>query len=566
MRSFLVLLGSVVMCSAALKVSTSQSAKWVECYDFAEVTLRLESPPGGNPFVEAECIGELRPPGGEPLRVYGFCDAEDGSLFRIRFMPRQPGWHDFSVSLQWAGMRAEHQGLFEAHRGKRKGLLRIDPKWPTHFIHEGNSEHYFWNGTTTYWLLGWRDERIIRESLDRLAKLKVNRARVALNGRTRDASRWREPDIKPTKDFQFRLEPWPAARPANIEDPGYDITRFNLEHFRKAERMLTHAAKRDIIVSVIFHLDGRDAGVDPFGRKNMGGPDEQRYYRYVIARFGAFENVMWDVTNEWHLFRDEPWVEKMGAYIKELDPWDHLTSVHGKEVFPFRKSPWVDYAMFQRWDEHGSYNFMLKNRNEQAATGKVMPQVNEEYGYEDHYPYPWGEKRVWPARIGESRVRLAWEMAMAGGYQTTGERANVPNYGGWITGRGNDEMTMLKSYAHLRNFFERFEWWMLWPYPEIVSSNALCLVEISKRYVIYLPDGGRARVRRIDHVDEFRRDFEVKQFNPRTGAYRALPRTNFDSDPSERGIWISPQMPKNQSWVFLIDGGKHSLPAVQRLK
>jgi hypothetical protein len=537
------LLGTAAFCSGAFNVSVSQSKKSVECYDFVEVDLRLDVPPAGNPFVEAECVGELQPPTGAPQRVYGFCDADDGSLFRFRFMPVQPGQHGFSVTLQWKGEKSETKGSFEARRSKRNGPVRVDPKYPTHFVYEGTGKHYFWNGTTTYWLLGWQDERIIRESLDRLAKLKVNRIRVALNARTQDAMRWREPDIKPTKDFQFRLEPWQAARPESIENPGHDVRRFNLEFFRKCDRMLAHARKRDIIVSLIFHLDGRDAGVDPFGQRGMGGPEEQRYYRYVVARFGAFENVMWDVTNEWHLFRNESWVDKMGAYIKELDPWDHLTSVHGKEVFPFRKSRWADFAMFQQWDEHGSYAFMLKNRQEQAATGNVMPQVNEEYGYEDHYPFPWGEKRVWPARIGESRVRLAWEMAMAGGYQTTGERANVPNYGGWITGRGNGEMTMLKGYARMRNFFERFEWWQLEPRPNLVSSNAMCLAEWGKRYVVYLPDGGSARLQLTG--ERIKWDFDVKSYNPRTGKY--APR-----GPAS-GQWVSPQMPKNEDWVFLIE-------------
>jgi hypothetical protein len=542
-RFLVLLLGLAVANAGELSMVMSQSSKSVECYDFVEVVLRLDAPPAGNPFVEAECVGELQPPTGAPLRVYGFCDSDDGSLFRIRFMPAQPGKHEFSVSLQWKGEKFETKGSFEGRRSKRKGLVRVDPKYPTHFVYEGSGKHYFWNGTTTYWLLGWQDERIIRESLDRLAKLKVNRIRVALNARTRDAMRWREPDIKPTKDFQFRLEPWRAAHPENIENPGHDVTRFNLEFFGKCERMLAHARKRGIIVSLIFHLDGRDAGVDPFGRAGMGGPEEQRYYRYVVARFGAFENIMWDVTNEWHLFRNESWVHKMGAYIKELDPWDHLTSVHGKEVFPFRKSPWVDFAMFQQWDEHGSYGFMLKNRQEQAATGKVMPQVNEEYGYEDHYPFPWGEKRVWPARIGESRVRLAWEMAMAGGYQTTGERANVPNYGGWITGRGHKEMTMLKGYARLRDFFERFEWWQLEPHPDLVSTNAMCLAEWGTRYVVYLPDGGSAKVRLTG--DRIKWRFDVKLYNPRTGKYA--------DGGLASGQWVSPPMPKNENWVFLIE-------------
>ena len=61
----------------------------------------------------------------------------------------------------------------------------------------------------------------------------------------------------------------------------------------------------------------------------LGEPDEQRYYRYVVARLAAFSNVMWDITNEWHLFRDEAWVDRMGALVKEADPYDHVASVHG---------------------------------------------------------------------------------------------------------------------------------------------------------------------------------------------------------------------------------------------
>jgi hypothetical protein len=58
--------------------------------------------------------------------------------------------------------------------------VRIDKAHPWHFIWEGTGEHYFWNGTTTYWLLDWQDEDVIRQAIDRLARLKVNRIRVAL--------------------------------------------------------------------------------------------------------------------------------------------------------------------------------------------------------------------------------------------------------------------------------------------------------------------------------------------------------------------------------------------------
>ena len=55
-------------------------------------------------------------------------------------------------------------------------------------------------------------------------------------------------------------------------------------------------------------------------------------------------------------------------------------------------------------------------------------------------------------------------MVMAGGYQTTGERANTgtgwgaDTGGGWINGRGDDSMAMLEGYAHMVDFFTRIPW------------------------------------------------------------------------------------------------------------
>jgi len=366
-----------------------------------------------------------------------------------------------------------------------------------------------------------------------------------------------------------------AALHAWLEQQGLaHVARFNLEFFRKAERLLRLARELDIVVSVIFYLDGADKGVEPFGKQRMGGPGEQRYYRYVVARFGSFANIMWDVTNEWHLFRDEAWVNRMGALIKECDPYSHLASVHGHGQFPFRTQRWADFAMFQSWDEHGGYQFMLNNGREQAATGRPMPQVNEEYGYEDHYPFPWGQARLWPARTADNRRRLAWEITLAGGYQTTGERANAGTGagldagGGWINGRGNDQMTMLIGYGHLRRFFEGFAWWKLEPHPEflrlppdpkravpdkkaaatpplpVLRATPMCLAEPAERYVIYLPQGGAVTVNLVPG------DYRARWFNPRSGRFLkpAIPASGLE--------WTSPPAADAEDWVLLLE--RHS--------
>lgn len=543
----------------------------VAVFDFMEFTLTVDKPDAGNPFTDVAVSAEVAPPTGPAVKVDGFCDAEDGSVFRVRFMPRVPGRHAVAITYTQGTFTHAQAAGFTAKAGKLDGPVRVDPAHPFHFIREGTDKHWFWNGTTTYQLLAW-DDATIDASLERLAGLGVNRLRVALAGRTKDGTRWNEPLVKPTERFAFKMEPWVAARPDNREDPGFDLTRFNVAFFQKTERLLRRARELNLIISLVFYVDGADKGVDPFGKANMGGPDEQRYYRYAVARIAPFANIMWDVTNEYHLFRDEGWVNRMGAFIKECDPYDHLTSVHGHGKFPFRGAPWADFAMFQSWDEHGGYHFMLNNRREQQNTaGRPMPQINEEYGYEDHYPYPWGQARLWPARTADTRRRLAWEITMAGCYQTTGERANtgtgagLDTGGGWINGRGDATMTLLVGYGHLRRFFEGFEWWKLEPRPDllrlppepkraapanrsdaapplpVLHGKPLCLAEPGRRYVIYLPQGGTVT------ADLAPGRYQARWFNPRSGEWlkKAIP--------ANGGEWTSPVATDAEDWTLLIE-------------
>jgi len=216
--------------------------------------------------------------------------------------------------------------------------------------------------------------------------------------------------------------------------------------------------------------------------------------------------------------------------------------------------------MFQSWDEPGGYEFMLKNRREQVATGRLMPQINEEYGSEGSYP-TWAEVlKSPPARAGDNRRRLAWEMTMAGTYQTTGERADIAGFGGWINGRGDPRMTMLIGYGHLKKFFESFDCWKLEPRPDVLAgptqpvsdakppeagalvlkSEPMVLAEEGQRYVIYLPRGGSATVKLGDG------NFGSRWFNPRTGQFTGEPFTAI-------GEWTSPRAPDADDWVLLVD-------------
>lgn len=156
----IVLVVVAVLQAVGAGVSFVPSSESVACYDFVEVTVNVDRPDVANPFTEASVEGHFLPAGGQPVRVDGFCDSADGRVFRIRFMPTRPGDHTYSIMYQQGAYQASHKGKFTARDAGRRGLIRVDKDHPWHFLWEGTGEHYFWNGTTTYWLLGWDDETI----------------------------------------------------------------------------------------------------------------------------------------------------------------------------------------------------------------------------------------------------------------------------------------------------------------------------------------------------------------------------------------------------------------------
>ena len=230
-----------------------QSALTTSAYDFIEVIAEVKSPVGQNPFTDTSFTGDFEPTGSpEKVFVMGFCDSADGRLYRIRFMPSKPGAYTFHVSLKAGSATKDESGNFTATDEHRKGPIRVDPAYPWSFIWEGTGEHYFFNGTTAYWLLGWRDEQPIQYSIDRLAALKINRMRVTLAGRT--STFYGEPVMNGER-WSMLIDPWPARDVHDFYHPGFDYARFNVSYWQKFDRMLRYAREKNVIISIVLGMN-----------------------------------------------------------------------------------------------------------------------------------------------------------------------------------------------------------------------------------------------------------------------------------------------------------------------
>lgn len=522
------------LCGAPKSVAFSQSAQSIEAYDFIEVVAQVTGPDVKNPFLDASFTGSFVKAGqNTPVQVTGFCDSADGNLLRIRFMPVAAGDYSFSVEYAEPGATNRFNGAFQAVAGRRRGPVRVDPKYPWHFIWEGTGEHYFFNGTTAFWLMGWREEHVIRSGIERLHSLKINRLRVLLDGAANIF--WGEP-VMTGENFNMAVRPWMARAPHNFEQPGVDYARFDVSYWQKWERTLRFARDRDMIISVIMDISTHQA------QAPAGSEEEKRYFRYAASRLGAFSNITWDLGDDLDSFRDEKWAHEMGTFLVGCDPNKHLATSHPvHREHQDRTAEWFGFTSIQDWSRQ-QHELMLDERRIQSGTRRIIPQTNEEYGYEDHYPQ-WA-----PGLNGDSSEtlrRVAWDIAMAGAYGTAGETArrgvNIwpDTGGGWVNGRGDDTMVMLKGYEHMVDFFTSFDWWKTEPHDELVSQGCYCLAAPGEIYAVYLPSQKKVTVR-LDPGT-----YEAQWFNAFTGEAIPLPAVHGPQ-------WTSPQTPGWLDWALLL--------------
>jgi len=529
------LVPAAVLCAqAGLGVEYSLSAPKVGAYDFVEITAKLQAPLAGNPFTGVSFTGSFERAGSkERTEVEGFCDSADGSVFRIRFMPSAPGSYSYRLVIKNSTQTDVHTGNFEAVNEHRRGPIRVDPEHRWHFIWEGTGEHYYFYGDTAFWLMGWRDDEVIKSNLERLHRLKINRVRVLIHGRAN--SFYSEP-IVPRSNFTMFISPWLAEMAEDLCRPGYDYTRFDVAYWQRIDRMLRAARDRDMIISLIFGL-----GDDPV-HPQAYSEDERRYFRYAIARFAAFSNVTWDLGDDLDSFRDDQWAHETGTWLNQSDPYKHLATSHPvHDIHQDRASDWFGFTSLQDWNRT-QHEYMLKQRRLQASTGRIIPQTNEEYGYEDHYPI-WAPRP--PGDSAEVLRRTAWDIAMAGAYQTAGETAKTGTNvwpdtgGGWFNGRGDDSMTLLLGYKHMYDFFTSFDWWITEPYDELVNPGNYCLAAPGRIYAVYLPQGGSATVKLEPGK------YHAEWFSALSGERISLP-------DAEGPDWTSPAAPDTHDWALLL--------------
>ena len=403
--------------AAAAPVLAAPATGEVERWGLFETV--MDGPSSGNPFDEVQ-LHAVFESDGKSVKVPGFYDGD--GVYRIRFSPPTLGawrWRSVSNARALDGRSGEFRCV--APGPGNRGPVRVTADG-YHFAHADGTP-YRQIGTTCYsWAL--QSDAKCAETLATLRASPFNKMRMCVF-----------PNVESVATNPFvrtgpGLRDWDPRRP----DPGY---------FRRFEDRIRRLGALGIEADIILYHPYDEKR----GYSDMKRADDERYLRYVAARFGAFRNVWWSMANEYDAVESKSvadWDHLFGV-LQAADPHDRLRSIHQINVYYDARKPWITHASIQN-----GHAVMDVGRAELHRAFALKPVVFDEVRYEGNSAKRWGNL------TGEEMVERFWWGTVAGTYvghsETTDPQRNADH--SWLGQGGRLQGTSAPRLAFLRRIME----------------------------------------------------------------------------------------------------------------
>ena len=409
--------------------------------------------------------------------VDGFYDGD--SVWKLRIAPWEPGIWSFrteSNDPNLNGREATFRCVENANPAIHGGL-KIDSEHPRHFIWE-DGRRYFLLGYECDWLWaldltpnGTSPDGIptVDRFLDQLAANGFNH--VIMNAYAHDCG-WQE-GTTGTDDYgPPPLYAWGGTN----ESP--DHSRFNLAYWQHYDQIMDALMRRGIVAHIMIKVYNKMV--------NWPEPSsdlDDRFFRWLIARYAAYPNTVWDFSKESNNEPDLAYKLDRIRLIRRYDPYGRLITTHDDE-HEYMNGSYDDVLDFHSDQHHQDWHAeTLRKRS-----ARKWPIVNVELGYE-HGPKGLDDFTYGVVQAPEEVVRRAWEVCMAGGYATY-----YYTYTAWDVIRPDDVPPGYAYFRNLATFFAETNWWRMKPVDHLIritkpgerENEIYCLADAGAEYIVVL--------------------------------------------------------------------------------
>jgi len=461
-------------------------------WEVIDLRLDVDVPPP-RPW-DVDLTARLRGPAGENLEVPGFHDG--GTSWVVRVAPPAEGrwtWETASSVPSLAG----RTGTIEVGppASGRHGSIVVTPDRPQRFAFADGTP-YFALAFECDWLfaLDAEDPDDIprtRTLVDELAESGFNQ--VVMNVYAYDVSWPKDPRLRPEHDWS-RPRVFPFA--GTNESPDY--SSLSATFFQRLDRVIRYLGEKGVVAHLMIYVWNKEVSWP-----DMHTAADDRYFDYVVARYQAFPNVVWDVSKEALAYGrcDEAYIHERIARIRRHDAHRRLVTVH-------------DYAYCRRHPEMSA----IRLRHPE------QPVLNVEHGGYERSPYV-----VFEGDYTDPVACLErnYEAVFAGVYSTYYWQASswyvvIPD----PVSLPESERPHLEYYRHLADLFERYDFADLEP-SESYSSSGYALSDGSDRVLLYLPKENHAA--HLTIPKEMMTRARLSWFDPLTGSWQEAGETDLRS-------------------------------------
>ena len=442
-----------------------------------------------NPFM-VPFSASVRGPNGIEFTLPGFYDG-DGT-WKIRVSPTVEGEWTLVTKSEVKELDGQRASFTCTKNGNPNvhGVLRVDRAHPHHFIFDDGTR-FFMQGYEYDWLWALDMDKsgvpTVEESLDILVRHGFNY--VILNSYAHD-TRWRQGKTGDDDYGPPLLYAWEGSNDAP------DHSRMNLAYWKHYDRVIAALAQRGIQAHMLIKVYNKSVKWPA-----RGSDDESLFFRTLVARYAAYPNMIWDFSKEAHNEKDVAYKQQRLRWLRENDPYHHLTTVHDDDKAN-DAGAYDELTDFRADQCHSNYHAVILRQRQR----RDWPIANVESDYE-HGPFGLEDKTYRGVHTPEETIRCAWEIAMAGGYN-----AYYYTYTAWDVVRPLDVPRGYAFYQKFGEFWRATQYWLLEPADHLVSSG-WCIAQPGKEYVVFLNEPKSFSLK----INGAKSPLQAEWFNPHTG-------------------------------------------------
>jgi hypothetical protein len=410
--------------AAQVVASGDQPAPWNGVYEV--ILTSMETPV--QPFQPELVQVTFTQPDGTDITVDAFYDG--GTVFKARAYCGQTGDWTWHCSSRDNTLKDKH-GTFKVIESVLPGKLRLHPQDWQQFVFD-NGDWFLHIGETGYRYLT-RTEKKWKPYIDQAVTMGATKIRTWFcQGR---------------HDIQILFSD--------------DRNSLNLEYWQEMDRRLTYALEQ--YPQIQFQLIPYGEDTEELKRYARGDKMAKLIAQYAQARFSAYPNVQWCISNDREVITDGPesgrkilasTIHQIAQDMSRREPWGTLLTNHQSRFsgYHFSNASWSDITTLEDLDQVNG-ELILQYRGKSDA-----PVVLDEDRYET-YREPQHPRYFFR--------RLMWTSLLSGGHATYGgyrtyeahvindirkDTVDVRGIQGYYD--GSAELTGGNDFVHIQRFFQ----------------------------------------------------------------------------------------------------------------